>query len=568
MDWKVYEGGGFTLGEMTSEKEFNLLHEPWILVKDKENNVQKLSILETFKQAHNFQQLAGEALTQDIAVLRLLLAIMHAAFVNENINSPEMAKKMWKWMWDKKCFDEECYHILEEYLRPYEDRFWLFHPETPFYQVANLPKIMNDYKRSKGIKVKAVEDKRKDGDGSKKVARLIGNLFQSGNTYRLFANRLGTEKEQLYFDEAARWLLHLNAFDDDAAKKPTPKGVGYLGKLGLVFISGKNLYETLMLNFVLLDDRNELFEDFLPSEKAYWEKPVCTKIENEIPQPNAQKDLLTMQSRRILLKKENAMVVGYWLTMGDYFSDEGGLLNEQMTEWEYWKKGEATGIKPKIHSPAKQMWRDLEALLVQDVASNKRLPGVVNWVRVLIDTFGNFTSKYLQIGITGIHYVNKSAGWQVDDFINDSVTINIDVLEKLNKDWIIVIINALSSVDGAVANLGYLANEIDEASGNSNYKNKMAGNVVKERCYNMLDNLFRSWLMSINPRVDQIEEKKAELFREVKKIILLEGERLLENCSEQALTGIDKSVDDRKNEKINAFKSFSTFMYNVNKKLG
>ena len=48
----------------------------------------------------------------------------------------------------------------------------------------------------------------------------------------------------------------------------------------IIIVEGKNLFETLMLNFVLVDQRDEIFADGQIEKGAYWEKPVCDKIEN------------------------------------------------------------------------------------------------------------------------------------------------------------------------------------------------------------------------------------------------------------------------------------------------
>lgn len=237
------------LDEQISEKEFNLLYEPWILVKMKNSEIKEYSILEVFRHAHEAEGLAGELPTQDIAIMRLLLAIMHATFVNDNVENADDAKQLWSELWELKQFP---YNIIETYLKQYEERFWLFHPEYPFYQVADLANVMNEYKLAKGKKIKNEEK-------LKTVARLVGDLFQSDNAPRLFSGRNGNQQKKIPYDEAARWLLHLNGFDDDSAKNPTPKGVGYLGQLGLLYAKGSNLFETLMLNFILVDDRNEVF---------------------------------------------------------------------------------------------------------------------------------------------------------------------------------------------------------------------------------------------------------------------------------------------------------------------
>ena len=60
------------------EKEFNLIDESWILVLDKKGQTKELSIFETLEQAPDLIKLAGESVAQDFAMLRLLLAILHA----------------------------------------------------------------------------------------------------------------------------------------------------------------------------------------------------------------------------------------------------------------------------------------------------------------------------------------------------------------------------------------------------------------------------------------------------------------------------------------------------------
>ena len=279
------------------------MDEPWIVVKTERNRTQMWSILDVFKHAHDAKRLAGELPTQDIAIMRLLLAIMHGAFVSEKVENVDDAVNLWRELWDLKQFP---YEIVESYLEKYRDRFWLFHPTQPFYQSAHIKENMDKYKAGKGKKVSSEET-------YKTVARLAGDVFESDHKSRLFSCRTGTEKKSLNYAEAARWLLHLNGFDDNAAKYPTPKGVGYLGQLGLIHIQGGNLFETLMLNFVLADQRNEIFDDGI-EESAYWEKEICEDIERKIAQPRAQKDLLTFQSRRILLKRDNGMVTGYLST--------------------------------------------------------------------------------------------------------------------------------------------------------------------------------------------------------------------------------------------------------------
>ncbi len=546
------------MAEKETEKEFNLLDEPWILVRLPDNEVKEWSVLEVFQHAHEAKQLAGELPTQDIAVMRLLLAIMHGAFITNDIDDEDAAMECWQEMWAEKKF---MYEVVEEYLGHYRERFWLFHPEEPFYQVAELKSVMDEYRRKnvKGYKVK-------DEEKLKTTARLIGELFQSDSTPRLFPQRTGEAQNTLSYAEAARWLLHLNGFDDDSAKKPTPKGFGYLGQLGLVYVQGRNLFETLMMNFVLVDTRNEVFADNEPASSAYWEKPVCTVIENLINQPRAQKDLLTMQSRRILLKRAGGKVIGYLLTMGDYFFEDQGLDNETMT---LWKVDDKKGIVPKQHRPDRQIWRDFPALLCKMAGPGQsREAGVIYWLRFLEEQEIGFDDT-VQICVVGVYYKLKGAGWQIVDYIQDSLHINAVLLKKLGVDWTEEIGRVLGMTDKAVLTLGYLAADVAYAGGNINKDYKAAfAQRTREEGYHRLDGAFRTWLLSINPAQRDIEAKMTEWLSAAKKVILRCGEELIDGCSEQALIGCVKQNSDNESSHINVFTALQKFRINVHKNLG
>lgn len=226
-----------------NEKRFNLLHEPWIRVMRPDASVAELTLPQVFVHAHEYVSLAGEMPTQDVAMLRLLLAVLHAVFtkVDEHgtsaplVNSDDVYDR-WQALWERGNIPAK---PVEEYLQQYEDRFWLFHPERPFWQ-AQGAQIGTEYS----------------------AAKLNGELSESSNKVRLFPMRKGEKKQSLTFSEAARWLLYINGFDDTSAKpkgKDLPSvGAGWLGKLGLIFTKGQNLFETLMLNLVLLNHQENI----------------------------------------------------------------------------------------------------------------------------------------------------------------------------------------------------------------------------------------------------------------------------------------------------------------------
>ena len=60
--------------------EFNLLQERWVRVRTQDCTVQEVSLTDALLHAHAYVDLAGEMPTQDAAMLRLLLAVLHTVF--------------------------------------------------------------------------------------------------------------------------------------------------------------------------------------------------------------------------------------------------------------------------------------------------------------------------------------------------------------------------------------------------------------------------------------------------------------------------------------------------------
>lgn len=103
------------------ETEFNLLDEPWIRVLDMQNSIQEVSLKELLR-AHTFRAFAGELSTQDAAVMRVALALLHAVFsrtdetgIGDPPEDEDEAIQLWQRIWDagklqekhKKCLRQQ-----------------------------------------------------------------------------------------------------------------------------------------------------------------------------------------------------------------------------------------------------------------------------------------------------------------------------------------------------------------------------------------------------------------------------------------------------------------------------
>lgn len=529
-----------------AEKEFDLLHEPWIRVLRFDANVEEVSLLHVFAQAENYRGLGGEVPTQNVAVLRLLLSILHTVVERidaeghpRSITSPADALERWQNLWEKGRLP---YEAIERYLLHYEDRFWLFHDEFPFYQIPGLDERGTAYKASK----------------------LNGELLQSNNKVRLFASRTGDVQNLLGYSEAAVWLLHAIGFDDNASKStvkglPSP-GAGWLGQLGLMWAEGDNLLETLLLNLILLPNGAD---ELGGSPNPVWErKEIKTAERTEIPFPNNLAALYTLQSRRIMLQRSKEGVYAFRLIGGDFFSKENALL-EQMTLWRKSKpkKGEQEEIKPRRHDPAKQVWRNLAVLVGQ--ADDSRRPGIVGWLARL-KAEDRLKNTHFGFRIAGAEYGDKD--FFIQDLFEDSLQLNGNLLTNLGEDWLSRIIGEISVTERLVWRLGVFANELALAAGDDARKD--GGVAAREQAYFKLDRPFRQWLEAIDPirDADQKDKKCEEWWLLTQDLVRREARDLLETAGSKAFVGREQTVKVKGKEtkrRYTAPEAYNSFLYNT-----
>ena len=84
---------------MTERAAFNLLDEPWIKVRTLAREVQELSLMEVFDKAHTLRGLAGEIPTQDVAVIRVLEAVLLGVTKPDRPRSDDESLYCWDSWW-------------------------------------------------------------------------------------------------------------------------------------------------------------------------------------------------------------------------------------------------------------------------------------------------------------------------------------------------------------------------------------------------------------------------------------------------------------------------------------
>ena len=506
------------------EIEFDLLTEPWIRVRLKDNAVQEVSLTEALVSAQDYVDLAGEMPTQDAAVLRLLLAVLFTVFSRVNVEGkPEplekrgQALRRWSELWQLGHFPAE---PIRDYLEQWKDRFWLFHPTHPFWQVPTL---------CNGIAF-----------GGKK---LNGERAESGNKTPLFQNVSKTECEVLSYAQAARWLIYQNGYDErggrpKAGNKPR-HGVGWLGQIGFVAVKGKNLYETLLRNMAFPTEQDALREEQQPC----WEREqVRAEQSVKIVMPKNQAELLTLQSRRILLKRSETVpgVVGYEVLGGDYWDSENAF-GEQMTLWSRTsKKNEKMTYKPQQHEAGKQLWREIPSMLDPE----GRKPGVLTWNQQLQNLRILSRKEQIVLNMVGMRYDNQEAS--VKDVYTDQLAMQLAVLDELSRPWTVRINQEVERCEKAAESIGVLCEELKLAGGLDYSQVKKVKEDARAQFYFAVDQPFRQWLQEIDPEQDDPDEAVQRWQAQARSIAEELGKQMVREAGNAALKGHRVVVDKNK----------------------
>ncbi|MFC0530333.1 type I-E CRISPR-associated protein Cse1/CasA [Phytohabitans kaempferiae] len=474
---------------MTSSPQpagFSLVDEAWIPVLDAAGKRRDVSLLGLFEQAGDVRMIACELPTQTFAILRLALAILH-----RTTGGPH-GGTAWQALWrDRRLPTAD----IAEYLDVFHDRFDLLHPKYPFYQVADL---------------------RAAKENTYGLERLIADV---PNNMPFLTSRAGSGMESITPAEAARWLVHCQAYDTSGIKtgavgdplakngKGYPIGASSLGWLGGVYLEGTTLLETLLLNLVPVAPGWQTADE---RDLPVWEREPQTAAE----EPDATRGpygllgLYTWQSRRIRLFGDTAGITGAMISNGDRFDWQDRHLLEPMSVWGRSGPREQAQKRtpiylPRPHDHSRALWRGLQTLLPSPPPpgaepAQRLSPMVVQWLARLTVTGvvgSDFQARPHAVSIT---YGSKQS--VVDEVFSDALTMNVLLLVD-NSVLRATAVDAAGDAEAAVKVLRRLAENLARAAGSRDTDSGEAERAA-ERAYTVLDRLFRDWLAGLGPDSD------------------------------------------------------------------
>ena len=543
---------------------YNLLDEKWIQVASKDT-VKKVSIKELFAGAAKYKELAGDMKTQDFAVMRVMLAILHTVFsrfesyeffeVDEEsfLQTGELEEndledyedalyQTWIDIWNAKEFPK----VVYEYLEKWRERFFLYDDKYPFFQVT-----------------KEVIEKDAAGGGKfygKNINRLVS---ESNNKLAYFSPKDESYKEYIDDDELARWLITLQGYigTSDKQKVGSAKtySKGWLYDLGGVYLQGNNVFETLMLNFTIAHNENN---NLLKMQKPCWEAETMEKniesyFHNRIDNIAS---LYTAWCREIFIDPNR--------TKEDKFAcfiaklpeiEHSDAFLEPMTVWRYNDTGEYKDkYRPRKHDANKSMWRNFG--LLTGVGESIRKPGVIEWLNKLGDISESeelgFNKENITLCAVCMLDDGNATSWAPIDEVEDTLNLKERVLvDTGDNGWIVRINKTITDTIDIIERVlkRFIKDLLEirnmDKSGDSKYV---------EQFYFRIDLSFRKWIESLD--IDNDKDIKEIEWRNVLKKAMKEYvDELVSNAGLRDYKGIGKGSGVK-----NIATIYNSFLYGLN----
>ncbi|WP_179394520.1 type I-E CRISPR-associated protein Cse1/CasA [Lacticaseibacillus absianus] len=545
--------------------QFNLVTDPWIKVITKAGDtVETVSILTLFTHVGAYRRLAGEMRAQDLAILRLLLAIVQTVY-----SRYDEADQPYEWLqvdaetmqplavaqddydeddlmatWQALKDNGEFTDRIVQYLRRYQDRFDFFGPQ-PFYQVtaAQYDQLVP---ADKQISM---------GKGTVDVKQIDRRISESGNSRAVFAAKTEAYKQVLALDELVRWLITYHQFTGvtDKTKIKTAEkfsvSMGWTYRLNPVFISGRDLFETLMLNLVLVPAETTAYH----IQRPQWEFPDQVAYVDWIKKqllPDNVAALYTMWSRILHIE---------WSDAGTPMIFSGGLPGvdatnafvEPMTVWKWADKDKPPVFKPARKSVAslnKAMWRNFgQYVAVQGEQTDQKVhePGVVSWLHKLVNEDRLTAQNAVHLtGITLISDGNATSQAPVAE-VADEMTIQAAVLFDPDGGadyWPARIERAIDRTQQVGTDYYHFVKEVATIRGidGTEFANRQSA-----RFYAQLNAPFKQWLAGLSNQDDR-DEKLALWKAELRRVVNAALAEVMQQTSSRDIRGITVGQDQGK----------------------
>lgn len=525
---------------------FNLVKDPWIKAIDFDSNTRTVSILELLKNADKFWGLANDIQIQDLSILRLLLAILTTVYSRVNAEGKSYAWltlddqmrvtkveeekfdiselfKTWKELKEKGDFNP----AIEDYLNRNQEEFNFF-GSKPFYQVSRAiyEKYMAEYEATKKKKSKKVKKKttrrKKEKTADVTIKQLNRLISESNNSSNPFSPKTTTLKNDMPLDQLIRWAITYQNFTGTADKvkldeRSASRGWAY-GSAS-TYIKGKNLFETLIYNLILVNNLSEKYPRNVnyslqdPIWEQEYEKWIKKRRQEDLSKelahvPQNIAELYTVQSRLLYIDWSTGKPSIFTIAMPKLNNIDA--YQEPMTTWRKDKKGKYVPIYQSKNTMNRAIWRTFGNLVPTNSEDRDPKLGALNWLMRLREN--NYFSSEERINLISIYLIGngKPDSGPIGQVV-DNMQINADVLFDSNPAkanyWPGLIEDMVEVTQDCVqkySNLIWHTEKFRHRSSSSSQDASSIANRYVEEMYDLLNQPFNDWLGSLSNDEDRI----------------------------------------------------------------
>jgi CRISPR system Cascade subunit CasA len=324
----------------------------------------EVSLTAALLKAGDYAALAETSPPNLVALYRLLLAVLHRALTTQHGRWRDSDRARWF----RNGLPEA---PIRAYLEKWRERFWLFHPNEPFTQVAALATAAETREKFKPVTQITLEK-------------------ANGSTPVLFDHSQDDAPALISPAQACRNLLGFLQFTPGGLVKTirTSDNGGPLANSAAVVPIGADLSQTLLLGLHPFDARRA--DDDLPS----WERPQPTidRLRAAPTTASGANDRYTRLTRAVLLTPHvdaNGGVRGVSrlrFAAGLALEDDPNAP-DSMVCYRINKDGKAFRIS---FAAGRAIWRDLPSLLPDPSRSTDIPPAILGWAANLYAAVGQW----------------------------------------------------------------------------------------------------------------------------------------------------------------------------------
>jgi CRISPR system Cascade subunit CasA len=568
-------------------ESYNLITEPWIKVLDgKTNSEHMVSIKELLQNASDYRQLAGEMHAQDLAILRLLEAILTTVYTRVDQNDEEyewvtldeqmhvqsyddeiegstllqVLTKTWNALYKEGSFSEAVFDYLDKNKGLFD-----FFGDRPFYQVT--AKQYDSF----------VPDNKKIAKGSGTVDLMQINrlISQSGNSVAIFAPKSANRKNKLTLDELVRWVITYQNFTGVTdktkvkAKEKMSNSRGWLYTLNPVYAQGNNLFETLMLNLLLFNPNKPTYTQ----QRPVWEEDLGEYVKRRLSQvkPDNFAETYTVWSRLLHIEWQDGTPTIFSAGL-PAFDSANAYDIEPMSTWRMNKKNENYyPATRQLSSIGIAMWRNFGQYVDIEGYTESREPLTVAWLNYLKTKNELLNQQMINLHTSGIISNGGATSLMPAAEFDDNLRIEADVLFDETEDRKNAWPQRIEEMVDLNQEVGRKYYGFLMEVGRIRFGPQGAADFAGRKSQTFYDNLnepFENWLANLSGGDDRDEQQKFWK-KQLKQIALRTLDDFLEIIAPRDISGIkaDKSQSGTKSTESNIFIAANKYRAGINKAL-